>query len=56
MYKLIILLFVPLVCFSQISNQNKYEVLDFDTFKKNIEVFDTPSYFDEIPKYHKMVI
>ena len=38
MYKLIILLFVPLVCFSQISNQRKYEVLDFDTFKKNIEL------------------
>jgi rhodanese-related sulfurtransferase len=27
-----------LVCFSQISNQRKYEVLDFDTFKKNIEL------------------
>jgi rhodanese-related sulfurtransferase len=38
MYKLIILLFDPLVCFSQISNQRKYEVLDFDTFKKNIEL------------------
>ena len=25
------------------------------TFKKNIEVFDTPSYFDEIPKYHKII-
>ena len=25
------------------------------TFKKNVEVFDTPSYFDEIPKYHKII-
>ena len=25
------------------------------TFKKNIEVFDTPSYFDEIPKHHKII-
>jgi Asp-tRNA(Asn)/Glu-tRNA(Gln) amidotransferase A subunit family amidase len=25
------------------------------TFKKNIEVFDTPSYFDSIPKYHKII-
>jgi len=25
------------------------------TFKKNIEVFDTPTYFDDIPKYHKII-
>ena len=25
------------------------------TFSKNIEVFDTPSYFDDIPKYHKII-
>ena len=25
------------------------------TFKKNIKVFDTPSYFDDIPKYHKII-
>jgi len=25
------------------------------TFEKNIEVFDTPSYFDDIPKYHKII-
>ncbi|MDA7552030.1 amidase [Candidatus Pelagibacter sp.] len=24
-------------------------------FKKNIEVFDTPSYFNDIPKYHKII-
>jgi len=24
-------------------------------FKKNIEVFDTPSYFKEIPKYHQII-
>ena len=38
MYKLIILLIFPLVCFSQISKQNKYEILDYDTFKKNVEL------------------
>ncbi len=25
------------------------------TFQNNIEVFDTPSYFDDIPKYHKII-
>ena len=25
------------------------------TFQKNIEVFDTPSYFDDIPKFHKII-
>ena len=25
------------------------------TFKKNIELFDTPSYFDDIPNYHKII-
>jgi len=25
------------------------------TFEKNIEIFDTPSYFDNIPKYHKII-
>ena len=24
-------------------------------FEKNIEVFDSPSYFDDIPKYHKII-
>ena len=24
-------------------------------FKKNIEVFDTPSYFEDIPKYHQII-
>ena len=38
MYKLIILLFIPVFCFSQISNKNKYEILDYKTFKKNIQL------------------
>ena len=25
------------------------------SFSENIEVFDTPSYFDDIPKYHKII-
>ena len=25
------------------------------TFKKNIEVFDEPSYFEDIPRYHKVI-
>ena len=25
------------------------------SFKKNIEVFDTPSYFKDIPKYHQII-
>ncbi|MDA9687775.1 amidase [Candidatus Pelagibacter sp.] len=25
------------------------------TFRKNIEVFDTPHYFDDIPRYHKII-
>ena len=25
------------------------------SFKKNIEIFDTPSYFKEIPKYHQII-
>ena len=24
-------------------------------FKKKYEIFDTPSYFKEIPKYHKII-
>lgn len=38
MYKLIILLFIPVFCFSQISDKNKYEILDYKTFKKNIQL------------------
>ena len=37
MYKLIILLFVPLVCFSQISYSKTLDIWN-DTFKKNIEL------------------
>ena len=30
--------------------------LDFvEKNKKNIEIFDTPSYFDDIPRYHKII-
>ena len=35
-------------------SQKSFEFL-IKTFKKNIEVFDTPSYFKEIPKYHKII-
>ena len=35
-------------------SQKSFEFL-IQTFKKNIEVFDTPSYFDDIPKYHKII-
>ena len=35
-------------------SQKSFEFL-IKTFKKNIEVFDTPSYFDYIPKYHKII-
>ena len=35
-------------------SQKSFEFL-IKTFKKNIEVFDTPSYFDDIPKYHKKI-
>ena len=35
-------------------SQKSFEFL-IKTFKKNIEVFDTPSYFDDIPKYHKII-
>ena len=40
-------------------NVDKESQKSFDffikTFKKNIEVFDAPSYFDDIPKYHKII-
>jgi Asp-tRNA(Asn)/Glu-tRNA(Gln) amidotransferase A subunit family amidase len=35
-------------------SQKSFELL-IKTFKKNIEVFDTPSYFDDIPRYHKVI-
>jgi Asp-tRNA(Asn)/Glu-tRNA(Gln) amidotransferase A subunit family amidase len=35
-------------------SQESFEIF-IKTFKKNIEVFDTPSYFDDIPKYHKII-
>ena len=35
-------------------SQKAFEFL-IKNFKKNIEVFDTPSYFNEIPKYHKII-
>ena len=35
-------------------SQKSFEFL-IKTFKKNIEVFDTPSYFDNIPQYHKII-
>jgi Asp-tRNA(Asn)/Glu-tRNA(Gln) amidotransferase A subunit family amidase len=35
-------------------SQKSFELF-IETFKKNVEVFDTPSYFDDIPKYHKII-
>jgi len=35
-------------------SQESFEIF-IKTFKKNIEVFDTPSYFNDIPKYHKII-
>jgi len=35
-------------------SQKSFEIF-IKTFKKNIEVFDTPSYFDDIRKYHKII-
>ena len=35
-------------------SQKSFEFL-IKNFKKNIEVFDTPSYFKEIPKYHQII-
>ena len=36
-------------------SQKSFELFIRSLFEKNIEVFDTPSYFDEIPKYHKII-
>ena len=35
-------------------SQKAFEFL-IKNFKKNIEIFDTPSYFKEIPKYHQII-
>ena len=35
-------------------SQKSFEFL-IKTFKKNIEVFETPSYFKDIPRYHKII-
>ena len=35
-------------------SQKSFELF-IEAFSKNIEVFDTPSYFDDIPKYHKII-
>ena len=35
-------------------SQQAFEFL-IKNFKKNIEVFDTPSYFEDIPKYHQII-
>jgi Asp-tRNA(Asn)/Glu-tRNA(Gln) amidotransferase A subunit family amidase len=35
-------------------SQKSFEFL-IKKFKKNIEIFDTPSYFKDIPKYHKII-
>ena len=35
-------------------SQKSFELF-IKAFEKNIEVFDTPSYFDEIPRHHKVI-
>jgi Asp-tRNA(Asn)/Glu-tRNA(Gln) amidotransferase A subunit family amidase len=35
-------------------SQKSFEIF-LKNFKKNIEEFDTPSYFDDIPTYHKII-
>ena len=35
-------------------SQKAFEFL-IKNFKKNIEIFDTPSYFEDIPKYHQII-
>jgi rhodanese-related sulfurtransferase len=37
MYKLIVLLFIPVFCFSQIS-KNKYEILEYEIFKNDTQL------------------
>ena len=38
-------------------NKKSQQAFEFviKNFKKNIEIFDTPSYFDDIPKYHQII-
>ena len=38
-------------------NKKSQEAFDFliKSFKKNIEIYDEPSYFKEIPKYHQII-
>ena len=38
-------------------NKNSQEAFEFliKSFKKNIEIYDEPSYFKEIPKYHQII-
>ena len=39
-----------------IEKNSQKAFLDFvEKNKKNIEIFDTPSYFDDIPRYHKII-
>ena len=38
-------------------NKKSQQAFEFviKNFKKNIEIFDTPSYFEEIPRYHQII-
>ena len=38
-------------------NKKSQQAFEFviKNFKKNIEIFDTPSYFEDIPKYHQII-
>ena len=38
MYKLIVLLIIPIVCFLQTSNQDKYQILDYKACRKEVDL------------------
>ncbi|MBT4415578.1 MAG: hypothetical protein HOC84_04430, partial [Flavobacteriaceae bacterium] len=41
MYKLVLLFFIPIICFSQSSEDDKYEILDYMIFKNKVEQKNT---------------
>ena len=41
MYKLVLLFFIPIICFSQSSEDDKYEILDYKIFKNKVEQKNT---------------
>jgi len=41
MYKLVLLFLIPIICFSQSSENDKYEILDYMIFKNKVEQKNT---------------